>query len=262
MKQFFPLFLICLLSACQPDSQQQTSSETPVVEPPAVSSEPVPEPDISSARQAFIVGEHVNFRSEPSASGEKLGQVNSGDMVDILELSKPMSLDNSDDPCKQFPWVKFRSELGEGWVYGKFIYEIETEHALIHRKLPNYVRVGGQRFFYMLGKNFGVGASDSDGLTGCRDEYMVGLIKEDAEAIRLVPVKGKMYGDDVPWWTLTNDAGVAEEISELSLYDDGKAVVGITAYFQEGHGTYDLVLTMNAENQIVGQVENYQTFEP
>ena len=262
MKQLLILLSVCIFLACGQTTQQTDSEEIPAQEDrtePIESTEEVPPPP---ARQAFIVGQNVNFRSEASVNGEKLGQLNSGDLVDVLEVSEPMSLDGSDDPCKEFPWVKFRSEQGEGWLYGKFIYEVQTDHARIHRKLPNYVKVNDTRFFFVLGKNFGIGASDAEGLTGCDDFFLVGLIKEEAEAVRLVEISGKKDYADSPWWRLVTDDGMSEEMSELSIVENGhKTIVGVTAYFQEGHATYDVVVSMNDHNQIVAQVEKYQTFE-
>lgn len=68
---------------------------------------------------AYITDSNVRIRSKPDLTGEKLGSVQRGDIVQVLDKSaEPMQIEK-----ESAYWYKIKTDGDmEGWVYGAYVY--------------------------------------------------------------------------------------------------------------------------------------------
>lgn len=82
---------------------------------------------VSNQYNAFVIGDGINLRSEPSVGGEIVSTMNF-DKVLLLETT----METYDIEGKPYNWVKLRMMNGtEGYMVNKYIYSAENYHITI-----------------------------------------------------------------------------------------------------------------------------------
>ena len=136
--------------------------------------------------------------------------------VSILDKSGWM-YPTDGDLCDQFPWFKVRfSDGDEGWAYGStFIHSAQSETASF--------QLDNKEYDLYLGFDAGVGASNSDGLTGCNDYQMLYIQCPADTTIHLMSYQSLAAGIQNlaesfgGWLSLVQNEGGGAKISTIRL---------------------------------------------
>lgn len=76
---------------------------------------------VSQKNQVSISGGNVCFRTKPSLEGAKLGLLQNGDSVRVLERTeKKLSVNGQEDY-----WYKVEQNGKIGWIFGKYLSGVE-----------------------------------------------------------------------------------------------------------------------------------------
>ncbi len=210
-----------------------------------------------STQRAIIIGENVNVRSFPDVSGTKRFQLSSGTLVEVLDQSAlAVDLYRSGDKCEEFPWIKLATPSGkEGWMYGKYVYRVLDEPSQLKDPARASFSLGDNIWQLALCQNYGPGAMNESGLTGCEDFSVVLLYTDNWRKTQLVPLADAPHSS-FPIWNLQSDSGVEEKITYIE--PEETLSFHIECSFQEGKASYDITIT-EKKGKPVAQIKNYQT---
>lgn len=181
--------------------------------------------------KAILLGKSIKLLDESLAEIKDISSMNE-QFVEIIEVSnnfhkaKPI-----DDQCQEFKYVKVKTKDFEGYVDGRSLYE-PIKH--IQNKI---VKIENNKVSFIATTNFGIGVSDSDGLTGCPIHTPVIFSDDNAKYEGLVKmVKNKHYESDYPYLELKADDSMNDEILSIDKQDD-KYLLKIKRTYQEGGKT-------------------------
>lgn len=233
MKRSFLFCLLPLLFGCT-ESPKPTNDTTATA--PAAATAPV-----SDTGLGLIIGDGVRIREQASVNSAILSKISTGERLEILEVAPPGD-STTLDACEVFPMVQVKTASGrKGWVFGKFVYRVYTNDHFFNNLNP--VPFDGRMLELKRCHNFGTGAADQVGLTGCDDYYPVLLY--DTKTGELFPVAMAQPQNQVPnfkFWCLEDDEGGGEHPTGLRA-DAQKITAGVFAEYMEGCGSYDVYIT-------------------
>lgn len=226
---------LCLIGgymACQPAAEQPRD--------PAPEEEAVEAPTPSVPDKGFVLGDNVNVRVSPHLKAARLDQVNMGQVVPILSVSEGrIALNDSDNPCDAYPWVQIKLPTGRmGWLYGQFLYQLLPTGSYVEKDLKTRYPLDGQTHELVFGKHFGPGASDENGLTGCEDYALLGLLPAGGDRVHLLATDQSELG----YLTLRSDDGANEWIKAIEVRERAW-VLTVSASYQEGTGEYEVEIS-------------------
>jgi hypothetical protein len=115
------------------------------------------------ATHAVIGGTDVKMRSQANSNSELLGKCQLGEVAKILEISNKaehIAGINDDASCNEYNWYKLTVNGKTGWVFGAFVFEMNTSKEIYSSKTETiigtisnfYARASGQDMCY--GENF------------------------------------------------------------------------------------------------------------
>jgi hypothetical protein len=182
-------------------------------------------------------------------------KISSGQPVDILRKTrKNYSQQNPTYHWTKFPYVEIQYGENRVWVSGKFVFKFDESNP------TRSIEMDKNKINLFLGKNFGVGATNEDGLTEHTFDPVILGNSSDKGNYYLIPFFTKdtvMGGPDkyyyfvsnkdtlfVPWngfYALENDGGAGEKIAKVEVKKE-KIIFHISAEYMEGSATYELVI--------------------
>jgi hypothetical protein len=188
---------------------------------------------------------------------EVVSKASTGEPVLILDVSE-QSDTSVQDACEKYPMIKVKMASGvTGWVFGKYIYKILNEHELI----PDFPPVAFENRMLKLKicRNFGMGASDSEGITGCDEFYPILLVDTKTGESFLVSLsKPQNRVPSFHFWSLENDEGGMEKIRGGKI-QNGTLVFDIFSEYMEGCGSYQVLISKSG-GQFSGNCINFKEF--
>lgn len=209
----------------------------------------------------IVFGQGVRVRRDSMLDSPVIAQISTGALVQVLRVSTnnflpPGQLDTF---CQSYPMVEVKTEDNRtGWIFGKYVFRILDQYENIPES-SGAVQWKGVDYRLKACRNFGVGVSDEDGLTGCDEFYPVVLI--DQQSARAYPVslhdaeKGSV---DFRFWNLGADESGVELIEKISVRD-GRLIARVKAYMMEGCRHYSVEVRQNGA-QFTAQVANAQRY--
>lgn len=175
-------------------------------------------------------------------NGKESGKTNGlfGLIVDMDSISKDrVDVSKSGDNCNAFHFVKANGPKVNGWLYNKDVFGYGNNER------DTIFSAGGVTFKLYVAKNFGLGASDDDGLTGCEDISPVVLSNSKSNAEAFVPLTdttGKYPGK---FLTLDGHDGWYDTIKETA-FENGKLKLTLQREYQEGSADFTIFISFNS----------------
>jgi hypothetical protein len=203
----------------------------------------------------------VKFYNYPDTLSKKAGLLKPGDLVEIMDTTlEKYSINSDEDNCSKFPFVKVKNKLGKtGWISGKYVFKIDRKY------LPKYLNNNNLEFKFQnqmytihYGRNFGVGALSSEGITGCDDFYPIILYNKDTKLYQLIK-NFKNPNSTYLYSILLDDNNTNEEIASVKTIND-RIILSINCSYQEGGGFYEYSIKKTG-NEFIGESFNYQIAE-
>lgn len=211
-----------------------------------------------TAAKGMLIGNSINVYETNTQIIDDLSQAD-GQVVEILgKTEKSFSLLNKgqNEICDQYPFVKIKLNSKVVWIFGAYVYKI-SEQAL-----PN---IASADYELVLCHNFGVGASNSEGLTGCDDFSPLLLKKIGADSYKLLEMSmghdiEENFHDNFPYYNLISDEGTGESISHCESTPKGLDV-HIEVSHQASGAEYDLSITHLEAVLPTATISNYHKIE-
>lgn len=215
------------------------------------------DPQFAGAK-GILIGNSINVYETNTQIIEDLRQAD-GQVVEILgKTEKTFSLLNKsqNEICDQYPFVQIKLNNKAVWIWGAYVFKISEE------ALPN---IASADYELVLCHNFGVGASNSDGLTGCDDFSPLLLKKTETEAYKLLEMNmghdiEENFHDNFPYYNLISDEGTGESISHCESTPKGLEV-HIEVSHQASGAEYDLSISHLEAPMPTATISNYHKIE-
>lgn len=209
----------------------------------------------------IVFGQGVRVRRDSMLNSPVIAQVSTGALVQILRVStnKFLPPGQLDTLCQSYPMVEVRTEDNRtGWIFGQYVFRILDQYENIP-ETSSTVQWKGVHYRIKACRNFGMGVSDEDGLTGCDEFYPVVLIEQQSARAYPVSLHDADKGSgDFRFWNLGADVNGVELVENISVRDD-RLIVGIKAYMMEGCRHYSVEVRQNGA-QFTAQVVNAQRY--
>ncbi len=208
--------------------------------------------------KGILIGNSINVYETNTQIIDDLSQAD-GQVVEIIgKTEKAFSLldKSQNEICDQYPFVKIKLNNKAVWVFGAYVYKISEE------ALPN---IASADYELVLCHNFGVGASNSEGLTGCDDFSPLLLKKIGTDSYKLLEMNmghdiEENFHDNFPYYNLISDEGTGESISHCESTPKGLEV-HIEVSHQASGAEYDLSISDLNLSRPEATISNYHTIE-
>jgi hypothetical protein len=201
-----------------------------------------------------IIYDTTNIRSKI------IGYLQAGETVDILDTTiNRFEIGTwTDSLCNLFPFVKIQNNNGKlGWVSGQFIYKIienpkEYTKSLI-RTTTNF-SLNKHQYSLSLGENYGIGASNEQGLTGCEENYPILIFDKSSGKYFLIENLENPNSKN-KFCCLIYNEGIVEELKKIEVSGD-TIIFKIGCAYQMGICTYDTNVFFS-DKKFYGKSANY-----
>jgi len=206
--------------------------------------------------KAILLGDNIKLLDENFKVIKDISFLNE-QFVEVTEVSDKYHKANpSDDYCQDFKYVKIEAKDFEGFVDGRKLYEP------IKSTQNKTVKIDDNEVSFTATTYFGIGVSDSDGLTGCGINTPVVFADKNAKYEGLVKmVMNKKYEDSYPYFELKEDDGAGDEIKSIDKQDD-KYLLKIRRTYQEGGANLLVTIYKDKSGTFVAEIiENERTEE-
>lgn len=179
-------------------------------------------------KDAVITENKVNVRSSPGMSGNKIFQVNAGDVVEVLEICKEEFFADG----AYAPWVKISCDYGTGYICSRWM---SSNYVLLETGPCSDAEYLVYEYFYEIPENFN---PDWDELKVVKDDFVY-IAKSNVkifDTVTLIPENENqmfMYPDTML------------DITDRSIYSTGLKedhVILIRSRFKYGAGSCSNVM--------------------
>ena len=188
--------------------------------------------------RALLLGSSIELMDNEYRVVKELSGYN-GKMVNVLSASENLFAPREEyDYCKTYRGVKIATEGFEGIVDGRNVY------------MPNYrdnrqgkaILVDGKKVVFAGTEFFGVGVADEWGLTACYEQYYPMYFYDETTGYEgtVYVTKNdhykKLYHENsiYPYFQLEASDGGYDEIERIEYVSEGKYLLHIHTWFQEG----------------------------
>ena len=139
----------------------------------------------------IICNNNVNIHESANINSKTIELLSSGELVTIIDSTKErFNIGIEEVFCKDFPFIKIKNNKGNlGWVSGQFVFKIIEKQNNIPQGLitiNSNFSLNSHKFSLFLGRNFGIGSTDEDGLTGCEEFYPLILYDEEESKYSII----------------------------------------------------------------------------
>jgi len=218
------LTCLCLLASCKDEKQEETTApEAPATLQVQISDDFT---TVKYPNKALILYNDLILYNKDKVAGNKISGLY-GLIVDIDSISKDrLALTKTNDKCLQHNFVYLSHPKIKGWVYGQDVFEY------LHDDRDTVFTLQDIEFRLYATKNFGVGASDDEGLTFCGDNNPVVLYNSKYKAETFVPMQADtVYNSN--YMVMNASDGWEDKLKDARLIDD-KLILTIHREYQEG----------------------------
>ena len=191
----------------------------------------------------FLKGEFSIFDNTLKKIGKL--QITEIESTQILERSsKIYNIDGNTDNCQKAFFVKVKFKNKDYILFGKDIYEIDNKQTF------NIFNTKKEKLTLFPVKNFVMGASDEEGLTGCDEFSILVLYNSTLKLYSLIKFPKNGNVDEVAfkpkYAMIIDDDRAGEKIYKVSMTHD-TLVIGIKAIYQEGGSVYNLKTKLSTD---------------
>lgn len=197
----------------------------------------------------LLSGTYKNY----DVNGNEIGTFSTKDIVPIKILQKSekqYNLDKETAICLKANFLKIGIKDTEYIFFGTDVFE-QNEKAKI-----DFLNDDKEKFMLLPIKNFKMGASDDEGLTGC----------EEFSHMLIFDVKNNKYATIGS--SNTSENKLAKLLSDDSQYDEVYSVkhekdsltIGVKTQYQEGYSSYFL-RTSSKDNFLNSKISNKKNFD-
>lgn len=175
--------------------------------------------------------------------------------VDSISTSR-ININKTKDNCDEFNFVKVGNTRINGWLYNKDVF------GYGNNKRDTLLDAAGIKFKIYHAQNFGVGASDDDGLTGCTAITPIVLHNSKYNVEAFVPLKDETGKYPGKFFVLDENDGWYDKIKETSL-ENGKLKLIVYREYQEGSAYFTILISLSGKgysavvNDVVFDEEKY-----
>lgn len=184
----------------------------------------------SQTNNGFIIGENVNIRETGNVKGNLVKKVNGNQKVEIIQLSENRDGLGNTDRCEMYPWVKVKwSSDSTGWVYGKYIYQINETGNFIKPGVVLNIKNEYYKFGYAV--NYSYPSIDSEGLTDCIPEHFLVMYNANDKSYFLI--ENDVIENGYKFVNLFSNYGIDEKLTDAKSENE-KYYLRISQNYQEG----------------------------
>jgi hypothetical protein len=207
----------------------------------------------------IITSSETDLLSAPSLSeAAVIATLSKGFLVKVLKKSENLVVESLTPryPCDEYGYHYFRVSAAvdgkdtSGWVYGKYLYQVDNDRQT-NLSGGVFSTVTHQNSDYEINFAFsdGVGVSNSEGLTGCEDTYVIFFTSPNNKKAQLVEVSETVLSSNAEMIQRSSDGllilvassegGSCKVINfESSKCDEEPSLVVSTQIgYQDGSGT-------------------------
>ncbi|MGV3460970.1 MAG: hypothetical protein ACO1N9_11030 [Flavobacterium sp.] len=148
-----------------------------------------------------------------------------------------IDIKKSGDNCNAFNFVKIGSKIN-GWLNSTEVY------GYCKNSRDFEFTRGGIDFKLYHAQNFGVGASDDDGLTGCNDITPIILYNSKFNVEAYIPLKDNTGKYPGKFLVLDENEGWYDKITD-DAFEDNKLKLSIHREYQEGGAYFTIVISLS-----------------
>jgi hypothetical protein len=195
--------------------------------------------------------------SSPSLSSEKLEEIPALKPITILEVGHTWEIIDGpdDDLCSKSPWVKIKTPSGKtGWVFGSWIFKICNDDSKISEVEKDTVKFLGEDYKLTILNNYTYPVGDENGLTACSPVYYIALYTKNFNRVILFLSEARR-SPEIIYCCLFDDARGSENVTGMEFTDE-TVILHISAGYQEGSATYDLIMVKDGDDY-TGLEKNY-----
>lgn len=175
--------------------------------------------------------------------------------VDSISMSR-ITINKTKDNCDEFNFVKVDNTRINGWLYSKDVFGYRNN------KRDTSFDAGGIKFKIYHAQNFGVGASDDDGLTGCTAITPIVLHNSKYNIEAFVPLKDETGKYPGKFLVLDENDGWYDKIKKTS-FENGKLKLIVYREYQEGSAYFTILISLSRKgysavvNDVIFDEEKY-----
>ena len=201
----------------------------------------------------------ITIHEGPNLKSKSLGYLKAGETVSMIDSTTERFPIGTDDLfCKEFPFIKIKSNDGiVGWVSGQFIVRIFDKFDSKSKelmKISSEFKLNNKLYEIHIGKNFGIGSVDTEGITGCEDFYP--LILFDVYDNKYYLVENLVNPNSkMKFCLLLDDEGTGERIVKIKTNSD-TTIFKIEGNYQEGTFKYETKIFLG-DGKFLGKSINY-----
>ena len=182
-----------------------------------------------------------------------------GKIIEITAVSKYyQKLKPTDDFCEDFKYVKVKSKEFEGIVDGRRVY------ATIESDQNRTIEIGQNKIVLTVTRNFGIGVTNEEGLTGCTVYSPILLQDKSSDYEGLIEmVKNKLNDSHLvyyPYYELKDDDGATDKIETIENKDN-KIILAIKRIYQEGSAKLLVQIRKDDKGQFIAEILKNEQIE-
>ena len=178
-------------------------------------------------------------------------------LVIITEVSEKLHKEKpTDNYCNEFKYVKIKTKDIEGYVDGRKVY------ALIEQHQNKTLLIDNNEISFVATNYFGVGVSDSVGLTECRIYTPVIFSDKNEKYEGIVKmIFNKKSESTFPYFELKNDDGASDKIAAVEKQGE-KYLLHIKRFHQVDEANILVAIYKDKTGKFVAEIlENNQTID-
>lgn len=170
--------------------------------------------------------------------------------------TKRIDAAKTDDNCNAFNFIKIKNPKVRGWLYSADVYGYGNS------KRDTIFTAGDINFKLYRAKNFGVGVSDDDGLTGCTETTPIVMHNSKYNVESFVPLKDETGKYPGKFLVLDEHDGWYDKIKETS-FENGNLKFNIYREYQEGSAYFTILISLSEKGysavvtDVIADAEKY-----
>lgn len=165
--------------------------------------------------------------------------------VEIIAVSEKM-YNEADDYCKEFNYVKIKSEDFEGIINGRLIFEI----------LDSTQNKKNDTISFSITSFLGVGPFQDNEVTDCIETAPTILIENKTGSKSLIyMIKNKHYKSSYDYFSLNSDSEIWDKILEIKKVDENFQLQ-IKTTWQDGGELFTVEISKNSNGKYFAEILN------
>jgi hypothetical protein len=193
----------------------------------------------------IVTGDKVLMRKSPTVSAPVVTEMKAGTVVRVTGKSDKRDKVIPNDEYGFFWYQSVLPDGRKGWVYGKFLYQMNSEDFVTNPELlQKEYTIGGKKYYFGVAIDEAYPVADDQGLTGSEIHGLPFFVEEDGKVALLLRSESvRTFWDQKPpyYFKTYNSEGGIQQVSSIETTGKG-GVVKLTFEYstQDSGGTFTI----------------------